>query len=988
MKHLGKLFVLCCSFFLMLSLFGCTQDGHQHDYQTWILIEQATCNKEGYEEATCTICGTKSSRILEKLPHTKTNEIVTEEATCTKEGTKQFTCSVCKETVTEKIAKIPHTEEVTVGYPATCEKPGLTNGKKCSKCQTVLVEQEEIAPLEHKWGEWTRSTDGTNTHFHVCENNKEHKEVKECAYQTLTTDATCEADGYIKAICLDCHHEEITETIPSKGHEYTSWEAIIVGGDEETEGHTHYHQHHCIHCGNVEKEECKNTKENVVEPTCEKGGYTEHICVECNSVHEDKVVPPTGHTFKYEHNKDTDTHKVTCEKCDYVNESAACVYTEEVIKATCEKEGSTILTCKECQNKKTIATEKQLAHEYTPWEYSGDGKTTHTHKHHCMNCNHEEEAPCNMVEASEGNIPATCVDPGQVTKYCKDCLESITEKGVAALGHKWQEKAEYKDEKTHTKICENDNKHTEDEPHHFVETITAATCEKAKTITYTCTGCGYEYSEEDGKALGHLYNVWTECETGHESICERDETHKKTEAHQFTKNNICDICGYDSLTYIEEGGHYIVSGYKDLPKNIVDIVISAEHNGFVVKEIKMRAFDGCKQIKTIFLPRTIEKIDNSAFLNCTSLVSVNFEENSNLQILEDCAFINCSALNTINLQEGLLTIASACFSGCSSLKDIDIPDSVTLIGTNVFYRTPLLEDKTNWNGDVLYLGRHLIKADANLSGKYHIENGTLSVSEEAFKDCLLLTDLVVPNSLIAIDSDAFKGCENLKKVEFNGKVEDWFRIVFGNDYASPICYAEEFHIDGATGNIVIPNGVTAIPAGTFRSTPIESVQIPDTVTSIGKDAFKNCTSLKTINIPTSVSYIGKDAFTNTAYYNDPANWLDNILYIDTFLIVARIDQVSENVRVKDGTTLIAVDAFRDCTTLKELFLPKSLKYICNYAFKGCQNITSVEFEDLNSQWLAFSSVGIGRYVGGDRISTKSAAAYSLKYYDDSWRRIN
>ena len=76
---------------------------------------------------------------------------IIEEPTCTKVGLKQRTCSFDGYVQKEEIPAKGHTEVVINGYAATCEKSGLTDGKKCSVCGEVLVAQKEIAKLDHSY---------------------------------------------------------------------------------------------------------------------------------------------------------------------------------------------------------------------------------------------------------------------------------------------------------------------------------------------------------------------------------------------------------------------------------------------------------------------------------------------------------------------------------------------------------------------------------------------------------------------------------------------------------------------------------------------------------------------------------------------------------------------------------------------------------------------------------------------------------------------
>ena len=173
-----------------------------HTESDWITDTPATCKTEGVKHTECTLCGTRlSSGTINKLPHTET-EIPSVDATCTSTGlTSGVKCSVCDEiivaqTTTSKlshtesdwitdtpatcktegvkhtqctvcgtqlssgtISKLPHTEEVMPQVNATCVSYGLTQGKKCSVCDYVIIPQTQIEKRNHTDNDGDNSCD-------------------------------------------------------------------------------------------------------------------------------------------------------------------------------------------------------------------------------------------------------------------------------------------------------------------------------------------------------------------------------------------------------------------------------------------------------------------------------------------------------------------------------------------------------------------------------------------------------------------------------------------------------------------------------------------------------------------------------------------------------------------------------------------------------------------------------------------------------------
>ena len=117
-----------------------------------------------------------------------------------------------------------------------------------------------------------------------------------------------------------------------------------------------------------------------------------------------------------------------------------------------------------------------------------------------------------------------------------------------------------------------------------------------------------------------------------------------------------------------------------------------------------------------------------------------------------------------------------------------------------------------------------------------------------------------------------------------------------------------------------------------------------TVTSIESNAFQNSEHVTSITIPDSVISIGKNAFNGTAYYNDERNWDNDALYIGNHLIKAR-ETLSGTYTIRNGTKVIAASVFQACENLAGITIPGGVTHIGNWAFSGCSNLTSITIPD-------------------------------------------
>lgn len=204
------------------------------------------------------------------------------------------------------------------------------------------------------------------------------------------------------------------------------------------------------------------------------------------------------------------------------------------------------------------------------------------------------------------------------------------------------------------------------------------------------------------------------------------------------------------------------------------------------------------------------------------------------------------------------------------------------------------------------------------------------------------------NECFALFAKSFSGYSTIVATKNNVQTE------LPPDYPTLDNYNEfEFEIEGTVLKAYRRNG--------------KVVRIPYGVTEITRDVFKNCSTIENITIPDSVISIGARAFYGTAYYKNPNNWEDGVLYIGKHLIAAS-NELSE-CTIKQGTLTIADSAFsvitkdyelRDYvnswirTNLTSINIPDSVISIGKFAFCCCYNLDTVNIQD--------SVTSIGEYA--------------------------
>ncbi len=286
----------------------------EHTFCNWTTTKEATEEAEGNKERTCTVCGYKATKAIEKLEHT--HKFATD---WTKDETNHWHASTCGHEVTE--GKTAHTfGEWTITKEPTEEAEG-SREKSCTVCEYTVP--EVIAKLEHTHkfaSEWI--SDETN-HWHAatCEHEvTEGKTAHTFGDWTTTKEATCTEEGNKTRTCEVCK-KEVTEKIDAKGHNYSEtwtsdaenhWHASTCG-HEVTEGKTAHtfgdwittkdasgHWKEC-ECGEKKdfEEHTYGTWNVTTEPTTNTEGRNERTCSNCGYAEDSVVLQPAPEGFRF-----------------------------------------------------------------------------------------------------------------------------------------------------------------------------------------------------------------------------------------------------------------------------------------------------------------------------------------------------------------------------------------------------------------------------------------------------------------------------------------------------------------------------------------------------------------------------------------------------------------------------------------------------------------------------------------------------------------
>lgn len=242
------------------------------------------------------------------------------------------------------------------------------------------------------------------------------------------------------------------------------------------------------------------------------------------------------------------------------------------------------------------------------------------------------------------------------------------------------------------------------------------------------------------------------------------------------------------------------------------------------------------------------------------------------------------------------------FKSSSNLNAISLSDNTSDVYAQAFRQTAFWEDPSNWDGDVLYAGKHLLYADSALSGSYAVKEGTLFISAEAFSDCTELTSVSVPDSVLFIGGDAFP--EQILKTQES--------VYLGKHLISVDKTAEQF---------TIADGTLSIGSSAFRSnTALKSIVIPEGVTSIGNHAFFGCSALESVVLPASLTSIGRYAFFGC--------------------------KALKSLVLPENVVSVGTYAFYQCSALTSVTFGSKIKTVYSGAFNNCTNLKTVQISDL------------------------------------------
>ena len=325
------------------------------------------------------------------------------------------------------------------------------------------------------------------------------------------------------------------------------------------------------------------------------------------------------------------------------------------------------------------------------------------------------------------------------------------------------------------------------------------------------------------------------------------------------------------------------------------------------ENISCDSFIDCENLTSVSLPYGLKKIQGGAFEGCISLTQIAIPET--VTVISVGAFKNCAALTSLELPASLVDFDGTDFEGCTALTAIHVAADNPKFSSDAqgaLYN----KDKTE-----------LLAYPRGRAGDYAIADTTQEVSVNAFSGCVKLETITVPESVTLIGypkseeevwynfRNPFTGCSALTAIHVAEGNEyyssDEAGVLYNKDKTTLVHCPDRF-----TGEYVVPDGVTCIKIEAFKNcSGLTSVVLPEGLKDLQGGVFENCTGLTEIDIPDSVSMLGGYTFAGCTGLTD--------------------------VTIPESETGVAGSLFKNCSSLTTLRLPSGIKNFGTDAVSGC-----------------------------------------------------
>ncbi len=427
-----------------------------------------------------------------------------------------------------------------------------------------------------------------------------------------------------------------------------------------------------------------------------------------------------------------------------------------------------------------------------------------------------------------------------------------------------------------------------------------------------------------------------------------------------------DITGWCNISFDSDSSNPLYYARNLYINNTLVTELAIPDN---ISEIKDYAFCNCDAITQVTIPNSVTSIGRLAFYDCDGLTEITIP--NNVTNIEYQTFYSCSALMQVTIGSGIKSIEADAFRNCSALMSVySQATTAPTLGNNPFS----------------YTSFDLVFIPANSTESYIEKWGNGYTYIEEGSDTELSVHVETPGSLAAAVIVAGSTPAKVTRLKVTGTLNDddfdilktYMTKLYSLDLSgiTNTTLPDKAFQDKATLiDIKLPANLTAIPNYAFDACKFTSIDIPNSVVSIGNSAFYECTSLKEVSLSDNLTNIGSSAFygcsslgsitipgsvvsmKDKSFYGCDAlkqvnienigNWCaitfssasaNPLCYVNNFYVD---NQLVTDLVIPDDVTAVSKYAFTNATNLESVTFGSHVENIAYNAFQNCTNINKL-----------------------------------------------